>query len=142
LDVLLQGIKSSVPFYLLSISSGNVLKLRDDCEAAKVTILVSVPRILNRIAETIKNKFIELKMPVFRHPAVFAKVRESFGGKLRMIATGSAPLSTEVTSYLEEAFGCPLIEGYGQTESSAGALFHRYGDPCLGSLSQLTVIDD
>ena len=78
-----------------------MLKLRDDCEVAKVTVLVSVPRILNRIAESIRNKFIELKMPVFKHPAVFAKVRESFGGKLRMIATGSAPLGTENMIYLE-----------------------------------------
>jgi hypothetical protein len=42
--------------------------------------------------DTIKNKFIEMKLPTFYHPGVFAKVRESFGGCIRFLATG-VPLS-------------------------------------------------
>lgn len=36
--------------------------------------------------------------------------------------TGSAPLSKEVAEFLKIALSCPMIEGYGQTESS-GASF-------------------
>jgi long-chain acyl-CoA synthetase len=56
-----------------------------------------------------------MNLPTFYHPAVFAKVRESFGGCIRFLATGSAPLNVEVRKNLKEVFACPFLEGYGQT---------------------------
>lgn len=38
-------------------ASGNTLKLKDDCQVVKPTILLSVPRIYNRIVEGVKGKF-------------------------------------------------------------------------------------
>lgn len=39
---------------LLSISCGNPMKLKEDCCATKTTVLISVPRLYNRIVEGVK----------------------------------------------------------------------------------------
>jgi len=53
--------------------------------------------------------------------------------------TGSAPLSKEVCDFLKIAVGCPLIEGYGQTEST-GASFTTNGmDPYAGHVGGPTL---
>jgi long-chain acyl-CoA synthetase len=35
--------------------------------------------------------------------------------------TGSAPISGEVLNFLKICFCCPIVEGYGMTESSAAS---------------------
>lgn len=46
--------------------------------------------------------------------------------------TASAPISAEVCAFLKIAVACPLIEAYGQTESTGGS-FTTYGtDPNAG----------
>jgi long-chain acyl-CoA synthetase len=43
-------------------------------------------------------------------------MRESLGGQVRLIATGSAPITEEVVNFLKVVFSCPIVQGYGQTE--------------------------
>lgn len=53
--------------------------------------------------------------------------------------TGSAPLSKEVCDFFKIAVGCPLIEGYGQTEST-GATFSTWAeDPVAGHVGGPTI---
>ena len=48
------------------------------------------------------------------------------------IATGSAPISDEVMIFSRAAFGCPIPEGYGQTEATCSITFCHPLDPNLG----------
>jgi long-chain acyl-CoA synthetase len=49
---------------------------------------------------------------------VFSKIRRRFGGKVRFLVSGAAPLSTEVQQFFE-TIGMPIVEGYGLTETAA-----------------------
>jgi long-chain acyl-CoA synthetase len=62
---------------------------------------------LNNLA---KNS--NLKHPFF-DKLFFTKIREIFGGKVRMCFTGSAPLSKEVLNFFKIALSCPFFEAYG-----------------------------
>jgi long-chain acyl-CoA synthetase len=48
---------------------------------------------------------------------VAAKVRKKLGGKLRVILSGGAPLSPEISKFFI-GLGLPLFQGYGLTETS------------------------
>jgi long-chain acyl-CoA synthetase len=47
---------------------------------------------------------------------VFSKIRERLGGKIRIAASGAAPLARELAEFYA-AINMPLIEGYGLTEA-------------------------
>lgn len=46
-------------------------------------------------------------------------MKKSLGGNVRIIITGSAPISPKVLESLKVMFSCPIVEGYGQTEATA-----------------------
>ena len=48
---------------------------------------------------------------------VYSKVREAFGGRVRIFVSGGAPLGVETAEWFA-AMGIPLWEGYGLTETS------------------------
>ena len=52
---------------------------------------------------------------------LFHKVRMRFGGRIRVAASGAAPLSKDLAEFYE-AVGMPLIEGYGLTEGGVATL--------------------
>ena len=52
---------------------------------------------------------------------MFRKVRDRFGGRIRVAASGAAPLGKDLAEFYE-AIGMPLIEGYGLTEGGVVSL--------------------
>jgi long-chain acyl-CoA synthetase len=66
---------------------------------------------------------------------VFSKVRERLGGRIRVAASGAAPLGKDLSEFFA-AIGLPLMEGYGLTE--AGVLtFNPLDRPKPGSIGKL-----
>ena len=62
---------------------------------------------------------------------VLSKIRDRLGGRIRFLISGSAALSPEVAAWFYAA-GMLILEGYGLTETSAGACIVRPGDPVFG----------
>jgi long-chain acyl-CoA synthetase len=53
--------------------------------------------------------------------AVFKKVKQQFGGNLRLMLSASAPISAEVLTFYKLALGIHVYEVYGQTETNGPA---------------------
>ena len=50
---------------------------------------------------------------------VFSKVAARFGGRLKVLISGAAPISATVAEFIHIAFQAPMLEGYGLTETCA-----------------------
>lgn len=84
-----------------------------------------------------QNKPVPLRLRVplaLADKLLFAKVRARFGGRIRVAASGAAPLSKDLAEFYE-AIGMPLIEGYGLTEGGVVAL-NPIGHPKPGSIGR------
>jgi long-chain acyl-CoA synthetase len=68
------------------------------------------------------------------HRVIFSKIRDRFGGRLRIAASGAAPLGADLAQFYE-AIGMPLIEGYGLTEGGVTA-FNPIDAPRPGSIGK------
>lgn len=65
---------------------------------------------------------------------VFSKIRAQTGGKVRLMLTGSAPIAGETLNFCRTILGCPIFEGYGQTEFNAGMTLTLAGDLSGGNV--------
>lgn len=65
---------------------------------------------------------------------VFSKIRERLGGRLRIAASGAAPLGKELAEFYG-SIGLPLIEGYGLTEAGVVTL-NPIDNPRFGSIGK------
>lgn len=66
---------------------------------------------------------------------VFSKVRERLGGRIRVAASGAAPLGKDLSEFFA-AIGLPLMEGYGLTETGV-LTFNPLERPKPGSIGKL-----
>lgn len=65
--------------------------------------------------------------PLFKF-LVFKKFAKVVGGKLRAAISGGGPLNAEVQVFIRTVFGCPLIQGYGLTETTGGLTIQDLSD--------------
>lgn len=124
----------------------SIEKLAANMAEAKPTVMVVVPRLFEmlrtRITRTIHSeggakarmfdraialgvKQLQHNQPLtlvekiqdwFLSLTVRRKVQKQFGGRLKALVSGGAPLSPDV-GYFFAALGLPLLQGYGQTEA-------------------------
>jgi long-chain acyl-CoA synthetase len=66
---------------------------------------------------------------------MFAQIRARFGGRLRFMVSGGAPLSTEVASFFD-ALGIVVCEGYGLTETAAASTVNTPDDLRLATVGR------
>mmetsp|Transcript_122926 Transcript_122926/g.244518 ORF Transcript_122926/g.244518 Transcript_122926/m.244518 type:complete len:698 (-) Transcript_122926:303-2396(-) len=74
---------------------------------------------------------------------VFKKVQKIVGGRLKMMLTGSAPLSPDIQKFCQTVFDVPVRQGYGLTETCAGSCVAFWGDnstSCVGPPTVSTVV--
>jgi long-chain acyl-CoA synthetase len=94
----------------------------------KPTVMLAVPLVIEkiyrlRILPEIKKKFLVrslYKLPAVRkklNHIAGGKLKQTFGGELRMFCIGGAAISADVETFLREA-GFPYAIGYGLTETS------------------------
>ncbi|RNL78866.1 AMP-dependent synthetase/ligase [Nocardioides marmorisolisilvae] len=67
---------------------------------------------------------------------VFAKIRDRFGGRVRFFLSGSAALNRDIAEWFHAA-GLLILEGYGLTETSAGAFVNHPDDYKIGTVGQV-----
>jgi long-chain acyl-CoA synthetase len=66
---------------------------------------------------------------------IFQKIRQRLGGRIRVAASGAAPLGKDLAEFYA-AIGMPLIEGYGLTEGGVASL-NPLDRPKSGSIGKL-----
>lgn len=113
--------------------------LKSDLQLFKPTIFIAVPMILESFLKIIKDKYNSIPggNAVFalqkaaakmlsenEKKKLFKTVNQAFGGNLRIILSGAAPLSPEVHKAYE-SFGVKVYIGYGLTETSPVSLMHN-----------------
>eukprot|EP00755_Sulcionema_specki_P007187 Sspe_Gene.37539::Locus_18119_Transcript_1_3_Confidence_0.625_Length_2473::g.37539::m.37539/K01897/ACSL, fadD; long-chain acyl-CoA synthetase len=63
---------------------------------------------------------------------VFSKFKSILGGRLKLAISGGGAIAGPVQEWVRTVFGCPLIQGYGLTETCAGLTVQNPDDLRLG----------
>ena len=132
--------------------SGNASRLLEDVQALKPTYFCAVPRVYEKIYNGIMEKISKkgaiikklfnaaLKQKISNYekygklshalfdPIFFNQIRNSFGGKMVWMLSGGAALQKEILLGLKVMVGCPVVQGYGQTENAGSALLNSIHD--------------
>ncbi|WP_404479423.1 AMP-dependent synthetase/ligase [Novosphingobium sp. BL-52-GroH] len=144
-------------------------KLAANIEEVRPTVMVVVPRLFevlrtrimrqiekqgavaNRLMEWAvaggmrrqngKRRLTDFPLDLLIERTLRPKVRARFGGRIKALVSGGAPLNPEIGVFFD-AMGLTLLQGYGQTEAgpiiscnrpAAGVKFDTVGPPLRGS---------
>jgi len=120
-----------------------------DARALRPTLMTAVPEILERIRKAVHAQVQQgsaLKQAIFNYAyaykkaqvesgqdapllnkLLFSKTRELLGGKLKCLVAGGAPVDVKTQQFMSICMSCPLVIGYGLTETCcAGAVQDAY----------------
>lgn len=141
--------------------AGDTTKLMDDLVNLKPTVFASVPRLYNKIYDGVLsavNKKGGIAKQLFDYAyksklsylqkgqgsthalwdrVVFGKIKEKLGGRVKIMLTGSAPLSGDVLNFFRIVFCTTFIEGYGQTENFCGISMGDCADVAVGHVGAI-----
>ncbi|KAH7352445.1 hypothetical protein KP509_19G045500 [Ceratopteris richardii] len=154
------GLGYGSPLTLTDNSSKIKEGTNGDATELKPTLITAVPAILDRVRDAVRkmvNKKGGLAKVLFdlaykRSLAVlegsgsmfwpiekslwsnviFRKIRGILGGSVRGMLSGGAPLSGDTQRFINICFGAPIGQGYGLTETCAGATFSEWDDMSVG----------
>ena len=149
----------------LAHCSDPVGRLPMDLASFKPTFVLAVPRIFEKIyngaeakaeaagkgnifrkaaavavaySEALDKKsvspILKLKHGLF-DKLVYSKIRHGMGGKVEAAISGGAPLGVRL-GHFYRGIGVTILEGYGLTETTAGATLNLYGAHRVGSVGR------
>jgi long-chain acyl-CoA synthetase len=79
--------------------------------------------------------FLLKRQYAFADDKVLSKIRNLFGGKLRLAVSGAAPISPEILRFFDSA-GVLVLEGWGMTETSTAATISSPDDFKIGTIGK------
>ena len=133
---------------------------RGDAPTLRPTFMVFAPAVLDRVRQAVQAKFAGAKpllkklinaglragrrdfeagrigAPFFYNALIFKKVQKLIGGRVRVMISGSAPLSRETQIFMQTCFRCPVRQGYGLTETGSCGTIAQFDDysPTVGQV--------
>ena len=144
---------------------GDITRLPQDLASFKPTFVLAVPRIFEKIYNGAESKATDAgKGKIFHKAAnvaiaysealdkkrvapllrlqrsifdklVYSKIRHAMGGKVEAAISGGAPLGARLGHFYRGA-GINILEGYGLTESTAGATLNLTSAQRVGSVGR------
>lgn len=95
---------------------------------------------IGRQVSAIRRKGGEVPMPLrIKHRLadrlVLSKIRDAFGGRIRFMVSGAAPIGVDLLEFFH-ACGILVLEGYGLTETTAPATINRPNDFRFGTVGR------
>jgi long-chain acyl-CoA synthetase len=108
----------------------------------------AITRFLFNVAYTQKLRSIKSGRTGKLWDIILKKVRDQIGvKKMKYMVTGSAPLSGDMQDFARVVFNCPLIQGYGLTETVSAGTVQRVDDfsnenigPCVHA-TEIKLVD-
>ena len=117
-----------------TVFSKGVRHIAEELKKFQITVMISVPVVVEKMYQKVikaledkgKLKTVKtvqkvsnmlLKCKVDIRKIVFKQILDNFGGKLKLIVAGGAPLNVEVQRGFQ-GLGVNLVQGYGLTETS------------------------
>ncbi len=82
-----------------------------------------------------KPGFLLQRQYAFADEKVLSKIRNLFGGKLRLAVSGAAPINPEILRFFDAA-GVLVLEGWGMTETSTAATISSPEDFKVGTIGK------
>jgi long-chain acyl-CoA synthetase len=141
----------------IGFTQGIIKEMLDDVQALRPTFFPAVPRVLDRFYDKIQgnvatssklkkwmfNKAIEGQKHKLGNPhgsaglcakLVIPKMKKLLGGRVRGMLSGGAPLNPKVHEFLQCAFDCSIVQGYGLTETCAACTIQLHYDTGLAQI--------
>ena len=117
----------------------NPLHSIDYCKEVNPHLFIGVPRIYEKVYSNLVaglgSKIGWLRLPILGN-IVRKKAKQKIGfTNLKFAITGAAPINPDIL-HLFQDLGIPIFEGYGMTETSAGATLGHAGANKIGSVGK------
>ncbi|CAG8620343.1 13261_t:CDS:10, partial [Cetraspora pellucida] len=130
---------ASIAFY-----SGNISTILQDAEEVKPTIFARyIVRQFDFYKISLENKWFFKRGFNYKYKylkkgnlvtnsiwdiLVFNQVKAKFGGKVRVIVTGSGPITQTILDFFRITVGCQVIQAYGLTQCSGSVTMNAFYD--------------
>ncbi|MBR4872367.1 MAG: AMP-binding protein, partial [Clostridia bacterium] len=116
-----------VPLYLETFYRKIQANIKEKGKTKLVATMIKLSNGLRKVGIDVRKK-------------LFAEIRDAFGGEIKMIISGGAPINPEILSFFE-AIGISTLNGYGITECAPIIAVNRSRRTVPGSVGPVLDID-